>query len=230
MVRTDARLAAGSLDAYFAPHAETTTSGGNDDAERSDEARRGAREQRRASGEGPSRRAEEEEEVAAAAASDSVPDGETTRLSSVSELWGEIVSHAHEGLTRVVRGLTLVGPADVSAAVWLLQHGTKLYAVRARALARELFYQRVVARFGASRCRALAEPAPIADLVMMALETEAVDDEDAEEGAQEGAQGASDAERRAVAAAVADMLAEKAPMLREYFACLLYTSPSPRDS
>ena len=64
----------------------------------------------------------------------------------------------------------------------------------------------------------LASPAPIADLVMMALETEAVDDEGAEEGAQEGAQGASDAERRAVAAAVADMLAEKAPMLREYFA------------
>ena len=79
LVRTDARLAAGSLDAFFAPHAETTTSGGNDDAERSDEARRGAREQRRASGEGPSRRAvREEEEVAAAAASDSVPDGETT--------------------------------------------------------------------------------------------------------------------------------------------------------
>ena len=221
LVRTDARLAAGSLDAFFAPSAGTRTTGGGDDAERLDEARRGARERRRAShGEGPSSREEEEEEaaIAAAAASDDVPDGETTRLSSVRELWGEIMSHAHEGLTRVVRGLTLVGPADISAAVWLLQHGTKLYAVRARALARELFYQRVVARFGASRRRALAEPAPIADLVMMALEDEAADDEGAEEGAERGAEEASDAERRAVAAAVADLLAEKAPMLREYFA------------
>ena len=94
LVRTDARLAAGSLDAFFAPHAETTTSGGNDDAERSDEARRGAREQRRASGEvrlvGRRRRRRSPPPPRL------IPSrtGETTRLSSVRELWGEIVSRS----------------------------------------------------------------------------------------------------------------------------------------
>ena len=60
-----------------------------------------------------------------------------------------------------------MGPAHPPAALWLLQHGTKLYLVRARHLVQELFYQRAVARFGALPRRALTEPAPIAALVLM---------------------------------------------------------------
>jgi len=54
-----------------------------------------------------------------------------------------------------------------TTALWLLQHGTKLYLARARHLVKELFYQRAVARFGALPRRALMEPAPIAALVLM---------------------------------------------------------------
>jgi uncharacterized membrane protein YgcG len=101
-----------------------------------------------------------------------------------------------------------------TATPWLLQHGTKLYMVKARQLAKELFYQRVVARFGALPRRALAEPAPIAEMVRMALEAEEEEEEGAEGAA--GAAGAGGAE--AVAEAIAALLVEKAPLLREYFA------------
>ena len=106
-----------------------------------------------------------------------------TELTSVRELWNDISSDAHDALTGMIRRLTLVGPADEIRALWLLQHGTKLYMVKARQLAKELFYQRVIGRFGAIPRRALSEPAPIAEMVEMALdaEEEEEDDDDEEE-------------------------------------------------
>ena len=116
--------------------------------------------------------------LAAAAAAD----GETSPLSSVRELWGEIRAHAHAGLTQMVRNMVLVGVCDPGDpdGLWLIQHATKLSAVRFRTMAREFFFQRVVARFGAHRTRRLAERAPISDLVVLALELE--QDEDGIDG------------------------------------------------
>jgi len=163
----------------------------------------------------PSSRAPEPESVSedpAFLAAAAAADGETSPLSSVRELWGEIRAHAHAGLTQMVRNMVLVGVCDPGDpdGLWLIQHATKLSAVRFRTMAREFFFQRVVARFGAHRTRRLAERAPISDLVVLALDLER--DEDGElrgELADPRVARAADAARASVA--------EKAPLLGEYF-------------
>ena len=169
MVRTDARLAAGSLDQFFHTNAEA-----NAERVRLDEARREARTRRYAArgGDVTAGVDDEEAELRGYDVGDSfrgdpeqVPelrDGETTELTSVRELWAEINDRSHVALTKVLRGLTLVGCADKGRGLWLLQHGTKLFMVRARRLARDFFHQRVLARFWRHPCRPLAEPAPMA--------------------------------------------------------------------
>lgn len=230
LVRTDARQAAGALDAFFrrpagpavvpardaepgAPTevAEAARDASAVDAEGSDPERSGGPEP--GGGDAPPpppALAEDPAFLAAAAAAD----GETSPLSSVRELWGEIKTHAHAGLTHMVRNMVLVGvcdPGDPNG-LWLIQHATKLHAVRFREMAREFFFQRVVARFGAHRTRRLAESAPIDALVVLALERERGDlgDRDPEP---------DDAKRRVERAADAARatLAEKAPLLGEYF-------------
>ena len=219
MVRTDATLAAGSLDQFF--HANASDA--NAERARLDEARREARARRYAARGGDKFTAGVDDEEAELRGYDgnggdclspetspeNVPDGETTELTSVRELWSEITANAHGALQRVLRGLTLVGCADERRGLWLLQHGTKLFMVRVNRLARDLFYQRVVARFGRHPCRALAEPAPIAALVRMAL-----DDEEVPEGVEKAK--AEEAKEK-IANAAAALVAEKAEMLREYF-------------
>jgi hypothetical protein len=85
------------------------------EGERLNEARRGARERRGGGGGGA---------AAGATTTTTTPpplsaeDGRTSDLSSVQELWGEVLSRAHEALTGVIRRLTLVGPADVPRALW----------------------------------------------------------------------------------------------------------------
>lgn len=219
MVRTDATLAAGSLDQFF--HANASDA--NAERARLDEARREARARRYAARGGDKFTAGVDDEEAELRGYDgnggdclspetspeNVPDGETTELTSVRELWSEITANAHGALQRVLRGLTLVGCADERRGLWLLQHGTKLFMVRVNRLARDFFYQRVVARFGRIPCRALAEPAPIAALVRMAL-----DDEEVPEGVEKDK--AEEAKEK-IADAAAALVAEKAEMLREYF-------------
>ena len=214
MVRTDATLAAGSLDQFFHANARDA----NAERARLDEARREAR-ARRYAARGGAGVDDEEAELrgydvgdvgdSGPETSPELPDGETTELTSVRELWSEIAANAHVALQRVLRGLTLVGCADERRGLWLLQHGTKLFMVRVNRLARDLFYQRVVARFGRHPCRALAEPAPVAALVRMAL-----DDEEVPEGAEK--EKAEEAKEK-IANAAAALVAEKAEMLREYF-------------
>ena len=216
MVRTDARLAAGSLDQFFHTNAEA-----NAERVRLDEARREARTRRYAArGDDVTAGVDDEEaelrgyDVGDSFRGDPEPvpelrDGETTELTSVRELWAEINAASHVALTKVLRGLTLVGCADKGRGLWLLQHGTKLFMVRARRLARDFFHQRVVARFGRHPCRPLAEPAPMAELVRMAL-----DDEDVPEGVE---QNGADDKKAKISTAAASLVAEKADMLREYF-------------
>ena len=227
LARVDATLAAGSLDAYFTSGKENGADlhGEAANAEM-DEARRAARARRqgRDAGEGPRDGDGSEREGAAPAselaarAAPRVADGRTTELTSVRELWAEVLEDQHEGLAGVVKGLALVGPADAAKSLWLFQRGTKLYAARVRALAKEFFYQRVVGRFGAIPRVVLTSPAKLETLVAMALEEEGEEGapDPAEEEAEEPPPRAE--ERAAAASAVADLLVEKAPMLREYFA------------
>ena len=221
LVRTDAR--AGNLESFLVPRQSGDDGDGSArpsvDTERLDVVRRGARERRGAGAKGGGAEGSATDRFdQAASASTSLPDGQTTELTSVRELWDDVLSSANVALTEIMRRLTLVGAADEPRGLWLIQHGTKLYMVKAREMAKELFYQRVLARFGTHQCQALAEPAPIAEMVEMALEAE-----EAEEGAgdvtgedEEG--GREQCDKKEVAKAVAVLLAEKAPMLREYFA------------
>ena len=225
LARVDATLAAGSLDAYFTSGKENGADlRGEAATAEMDEARRAARARRqgRDAGEGPRDGDGSEGEGAAPAselaarAAPRVADGRTTELTSVRELWAEVLEDQHEGLAGVVKGLALVGPADAAKSLWLFQRGTKLYAARVRALAKEFFYQRVVGRFGAIPRVVLTSPAKLETLVAMALEEEG--EEGAPDSAEEEAEEGAPAEERAAAAsAVADLLVEKAPMLREYF-------------
>ncbi len=221
LARVDATLAAGSLDAYFMSGKENgaVLHGEAANAEM-DEARRAARARRHDAGEGRDGDGSEREGAApasefAARAAPRVADGRTTELTSVRELWAEVLEDQHEGLAGVVKGLALVGPADAAKSLWLFQRGTKLYAARVRALAKEFFYQRVVGRFGAIPRVVLTSPAKLETLVAMALEEEGEEGAPAEE---EGEEPPASEERAAAASAVADLLVEKAPMLREYFA------------
>ena len=206
LVRVDANQAAGSLDAFFhrqTPKAKTATRlPPRDDARanrggisglrcRARTGRRGRACERKSSRPSTSRleptesereREREPAEDPAFAAAAAAADGETSPLSSVRELWGEIKTHAHAGLTRMARNMVLVGPCDVHdpCGLWLVQHATKLYAVSFHAMAREFFFQRVVARFGAHAIARLAENAPIGELIAMALSSEMDDDENDE--------------------------------------------------
>jgi len=208
LVRVDANQAAGSLDAFF--HRKTKTPSTNntplDDA--SDPPARAVREAagsetvsdvvcERDGAVGPVKEGEkksgpstsrpepaepERAEALAFATAAAAADGETSPLSSVRELWGEIKTHAHAGLTRMARNMVLVGPCDVNdpCGLWLVQHATKLHAISFHKMAREFFSQRVVARFGAHAIVRLAESAPIGELIAMALWSEMVEDDDDE--------------------------------------------------
>ena len=240
LVRTDANQAAGSLDAFVsfrtgekaaderAPPAASAraidagvrTGDGSDARRRSSPPEPTARRSSPPRGPNPepggaratpAALAEDPAFLAAAAAAD----GETSPLSSVRELWGEIKTHAHAGLTKMARNMVLVGvcdPGDPNG-LWLIQHATKLHAVRFGEMAREFFFQRVVARFGAHRTRRLAERAPIDALVVLALDRERDALEDDVEPEPDDSKQRVD---RAAEAARAT-LAEKAPLLREYF-------------
>ena len=253
LVRVDPGQAAGSLDAFFRrarfgapPGFGGNASAGDDAAEpRSAAEPRNAAEPRSAR-EGT--RADEDALDGKEPASPnddylSVPDGETTPLSSVRELWGEILRNQHEGFTRVFRNMVVVGalptprrgtdapplPSETHedfSDVWLIQHSTALLLLRFQTVAREFFYQRVLARFGTLPTRKLDPPASVTDLVRCALETEREryrirdllegnetnDDDDDEEEER-----AWLTESRRAAIAARDVLAEKAELLRDYF-------------
>jgi DNA mismatch repair protein MLH1 len=183
---------------------------------------------------------------AATSATDAIPDGATSSLSSVKTLWGEITREAHAGLTKVLRNAVLVGSLPPGSSskqhLCLVQHKTKLHVVNMQILQREFWYQRIIARFGTFSVTRLAEPAIVETLVVLALETEAVDGfPDSEVRAFQDTESHADdmdtcatadafhdseptndmatqcPEKLAAAKAVADLLFEKADMLREYF-------------
>ncbi|KAJ0754538.1 putative ribosomal protein S5 domain 2-type [Helianthus annuus] len=130
---------------------------------------------------------------------------ETADLTSVQELINEFEHGCHSGLLDIVRNCTYVGMADDVFA--LLQHNTNLYLANVVNLSKELMYQLVLQRFGYFNAIQLSDPAPLQELIMLALREEDPDSEGTE----------NDDLKEKIADMNMKLLTEKAEMLDEYF-------------
>ncbi|XP_073139712.1 DNA mismatch repair protein MLH1 isoform X2 [Henckelia pumila] len=130
---------------------------------------------------------------------------ETADLGSIQELTREIDSSFHSELQDVVGHCTYIGMADDVFA--LLQHNTHLYLVNVVNLSKELIYQQVLRRFAHFTAIQLSDPAPLPELIMLALKEEDLDPE-----------GNEDAElKEKIAEMNTELLKQKAELLEEYF-------------
>ncbi|GAB2271897.1 DNA mismatch repair protein [Dionaea muscipula] len=128
---------------------------------------------------------------------------ETADLTSIQELISEIDQTCHSDLLDIVRHCTYVGMAD--DVLVLLQYNTCLYLANVVNLSKELMYQQVLRRFAHFNAIQLSDPAPVRDLIMLALKEE--DPECPED----------DDLKQKIAEMNAHLLQEKAEMLEEYF-------------
>lgn len=124
-------------------------------------------------------------------------------LSSRHELLTEIDSNLHPGLLDIVKNCTYVGVADEVFA--LIQHNTRLYLVNVINVSKELMYQQALCRFGNFNAIQLSEPAPLRELLTMALK----DDESMRDE--------NDKEKLEIAEVNTEILKENAEMINEYF-------------
>ncbi|KAI3767573.1 hypothetical protein L2E82_17796 [Cichorium intybus] len=136
---------------------------------------------------------------------------ETADLTSVQELINEFELDCHSGLLDTVRNCTYVGMADDVFA--LLQHNTHLYLANVVNLSKELMYQLVLQRFGYFNAIQLSDPAPLQELIMLALTEEDPDSQAAQ----------NDDLKAKIAQMNAKLLTDKAEMLDEYFG--IYVDP-----
>ncbi|VAI71062.1 unnamed protein product [Triticum turgidum subsp. durum] len=124
-------------------------------------------------------------------------------LSSRHELVTEINSNLHPGLFDIVKNCTYVGVADEVFA--LIQHNTLLYLVNVVNVSKELMYQQALCRFGNFNAIQLSEPAPLLELLTMALK----DDESMSD--------VNEKEKLEIAEVNTEILKENAEMINEYF-------------
>nr|XP_048331834.1 DNA mismatch repair protein MLH1 isoform X2 [Ziziphus jujuba var. spinosa] len=130
---------------------------------------------------------------------------ETADLTSIQELIDEIDCNCHSGLLEVVRHCTYIGMADDVFA--LLQHDTHLYLANVVNLSKELMYQQVFRRFAHFNAIQLSDPAPLQELIMLALKEEDLETE---------CSGDHDLKEK-IAEMNTELLKQKAEMLQEYF-------------
>ncbi|XP_073285917.1 DNA mismatch repair protein MLH1 isoform X2 [Primulina huaijiensis] len=137
---------------------------------------------------------------------------ETADLSSIQQLAKEIDSCCHSELQDIVGHCTYIGMADDVFA--LLQHNTHLYLVNVVNLSKELIYQQVLRRFAHFTAIQLSDPAPLSELIMLALKEEDLDPE-----------GNEDAElKEKIAEMNTELLKQKAELLEEYFGIYIDSS------
>ncbi|XP_015886329.3 DNA mismatch repair protein MLH1 isoform X1 [Ziziphus jujuba] len=130
---------------------------------------------------------------------------ETADLTSIQELIDEIDCNCHSGLLEVVRHCTYIGMADDVFA--LLQHDTHLYLANVVNLSKELMYQQVLRRFAHFNAIQLSDPAPLQELIMLALKEEDLETE---------CSGDHDLKEK-IAEMNTELLKQKTEMLQEYF-------------
>ncbi|KMT20165.1 hypothetical protein BVRB_1g001770 isoform A [Beta vulgaris subsp. vulgaris] len=136
---------------------------------------------------------------------------ESADLTSIQELIDEIDNSYHSGLLEIVRGCTYVGMADDVFA--LLQYQTHLYLVNVVNLSKELMYQQVLRRFAHFNAIQLSDPAPLPELIMLALKEEDTDADGSD----------NDDLRKKIAEMNTELLKGKTEMLEEYFC--IYIDP-----
>ncbi|KAH6558320.1 hypothetical protein KP509_1Z069400 [Ceratopteris richardii] len=127
-------------------------------------------------------------------------------LTSVQELLATIDQETHSGLWDIMKNCLYIGMADHLMA--LSQYKTCVYLFDIVKLSKELMYQQTLRRFGRFNAMSLTNPAPIQDLVLLAL------DEEERLGRWTEADGSKDE----IAKLNTQILLSKADMLREYFA------------
>ena len=127
----------------------------------------------------------------------------TARPLCVKRLRAELARSQHKQLTRLFRRHTFVGVVDDRRS--LVQHETKLYIVDHVTVARRLFYQQALRRFGAMPRIVMDEPMPVGEMVTLALDL------------REAGWRPEDGPKADLAANVEQLLREKGPMLEEYF-------------
>ncbi|XP_011096073.1 DNA mismatch repair protein MLH1 [Sesamum indicum] len=130
---------------------------------------------------------------------------ETADLTSIQELIREIDSSCHSELLDIVRNCSYIGMADDVFA--LLQHNTHLYLANVVNLSKELMYQQVLRRFAHFSAIQLSDPAPLPELIMLALKEEELNTEGDEN---------NDLKEK-IAEMNTEMIKQKAEMLEEYF-------------
>ncbi|KAJ4832053.1 DNA mismatch repair protein [Turnera subulata] len=103
---------------------------------------------------------------------------ETADLTSVQELINDVDCSCHSGLLDIVRHCTFVGMVDDVFA--LLQHNTNLFLANVVSLSKELMYQQVLWRFAHFSAIQLSDPAPLPELIKLALKVEELEPESSE--------------------------------------------------
>ncbi|GER27566.1 DNA mismatch repair protein MLH1 [Striga asiatica] len=137
---------------------------------------------------------------------------ETADLTSLQELIRDIDSNCHSELLDIVGHCSYIGMADDVFA--LLQHNTHLYLANVVNLSKELMYQQVLRRFAHFTAIQLSDPAPLPELIMLALKE---DDFDAEGNE-------NDDLKEKIAEMNTELIKQKAEMLEEYFG--IYIDPN----
>ncbi|XP_042031316.1 DNA mismatch repair protein MLH1-like isoform X1 [Salvia splendens] len=130
---------------------------------------------------------------------------ETADLTSIQELIREIDSSCHTELLDLVGHCTYLGMADDVFA--LLQHNTHLYLANVVNLSKELMYQQVLRRFAQFSAIQLSVPAPLWELVMLALKEDELEPEGIEH----------ENLKEKIAEMNTKVIKQKSEMLEEYF-------------
>ncbi|KAA0034986.1 DNA mismatch repair protein MLH1 isoform X1 [Cucumis melo var. makuwa] len=129
---------------------------------------------------------------------------ESANLTSIQDLVADIDKNFHAGLLNTVRHCVYIGMADDVFA--LLQHGTHLYLANVVNLSKELMYQQVLRRFAHFNAIQLSNPAPLFELLILALKEEYANSECENDDFNEK-----------VAETSTKLLKLKAEMLEEFF-------------
>uniref|UniRef100_A0A7N0TB33 DNA mismatch repair protein S5 domain-containing protein n=1 Tax=Kalanchoe fedtschenkoi TaxID=63787 RepID=A0A7N0TB33_KALFE len=127
---------------------------------------------------------------------------ETADLTSVQELVTEVDGSCHSELFDLVRQCTYIGMADDVFA--LVQHETRLFLANVVNLSKELMYQQTIRRFAHFNGIQLSEPAPVAELIKLALQEEDLSSE-------------NDDLKEKITETSTELLKQNAEMLDEYF-------------
>ncbi|KAK3765990.1 hypothetical protein RRG08_002233 [Elysia crispata] len=125
------------------------------------------------------------------------------RLNSILELRQEIKDDVSDAMRDLLQNHTFVGCVNESHA--LIQHSTRLYLANTTTLSKEMFYQLLLQEFGNFGVLRLSEPAPIKELVMLALDSSA------------SGWTPADGPKEDMADYVVTFLSSKAEMMQDYF-------------